>query len=447
MFKFRKKNFALPAALAGSAAMNAIGALGVGTSVAGMMQSGKQAKAAAAQQEEAMEEQRRLQNQQLNAQARQNERMMNTLKEVAKQNPGVAAAAAGQQMGVMQGNFSVPAGLVNAAKVAKGAVKDLAIVGKKVGAHKHVASGIALGTTAAGASYLVDKAIQADAKRNGIDLGNGDSEGRKESAKKIGKVAAIAGTAALATLGAKKGLLGKSIQGTANKYITKANAGKVGNTMKNAFKDQFVNSDKLKNAKTFKDKVKSVNGLGIAITAGLAATPAVGYVSSKKAMKDQINATEEQRSYAAVSAKSLKTVVPNLQKNAMKFVQRVKPAVSRAAINPSASSGPAVAKFKEAPVRNILGKVSGFLGGGGQQGTAEFTEALRKQGAKSGNTVTQKAADFLGKHKTLAVAGSVGVGLAMMKPFEYSHGAVRTVTKAIDKNATKYEDSQNKTVD
>jgi hypothetical protein len=433
------------AALGGGSAL--AGGLSVGMQGLSMAQVAKQGNQAAQQMEDQMREQRHLQNQQLKAQAKQNQQMMNTLKQVAKQNPTVAGAAAGQQMGVMQGNFSVPAGLVNAAKVAKGAVKDLAIVGKKVGAHKHIASGLALGATAAGASYLVDKAIQADAKRNGINLGNGDSEGRKESAKKIGKVAAIAGTAALATLGAKKGLLGKSIQGTANKYITKANAGKVGNTMKNAFKDQFVNSDKLKNAKTFKDKVKSVNGLGIAITAGLAATPAVGYVSSKKAMKDQINATEEQRSYAAVSAKSLKTVVPNLQKNAMKFVQKVKPAVSRAAINPSASSGPAVAKFKEAPVRNVLGRVSGFLGGGGQQGTAEFTEALRKQGAKSGNAVTQKAADFLGKHKTLAVAGSVGVGLAMMKPFEYSHGAVRTVTKAIDKNATKYEDSQNKTVD
>lgn len=445
MLKFKKKNFGIPIAAAGAKVLGSAlvkdlavqGAIGVATT--------KMSNSAAAKQaEEQMEEQRRLQNQQLKAQAKQNREMMNTLKEVAKTNPTVAGAAAGQ---MVQGNFSVPASLVNAAKVAKGAVKDLAIVGKKVGAHKHVASGLALGATAAGASYLVDKAIQADAKRNGIDLGKGDSEGRKESAKKIGKVAAIAGTAALATLGAKKGLLGKSIQGTANKYITKANAGKVGNTMKNAFKDQFVNSDKLKNAKTFKDKVKSVNGLGIAITAGLAATPVVGYVSSKKAMKDQINATEEQRSYAAVSAKSLKTIAPNLQKNAMKFVQKIKPAVSRAASNPSASSGPAVAKFKDAPVRSVLGKVSGFLGGGGQQGTAEFTEALRKQGAKSGNAVTQKAANFLDKHKTLAVAGSVGVGLAMMKPFEYSHGAVRTVTKAIDKNATKYEDSQNKTVD
>lgn len=445
MLKFKKKNFGIPIAAAGAKVLGSAlvkdlavqGAIGVATT--------KMSNSAAAKQaEEQMEEQRRLQNQQLKVQAKQNREMMNTLKEVAKTNPTVAGAAAGQ---MVQGNFSVPAGLVNAAKVAKGAVKDLAIVGKKVGAHKHIASGLALGATAAGASYLVDKAIQADAKRNGIDLGKGDSEGRKESAKKLGKVAAIAGTAALATLGAKKGLLGKSIQGTANKYITKANAGKVGNTMKNAFKDQFVNSDKLKNAKTFKDKVKSVNGLGIAITAGLAATPAVGYVSNKKAMKNQINATEEQRSYAAVSAKSLKTVVPNLQKNAMKFVQKIKPAVSRAASNPSASSGPAVARFKDAPVRNVLGRVSGFLGGGGQQGTAEFTEALRKQGAKSGNAVTQKAADFLGKHKTLAVAGSVGVGLAMMKPFEYGHGAVRTVTKAVDKNATKYEDSQNKIVD
>ena len=447
MIKFKQKKFAAPLALlGGSAAMNAISALGVGTSVAGMIQGGKQAKAAAAQQEEAMAEQRRLQNQQIKAQAKQNQQMMNTLKQVAKTNPAVAGAAAGQQMGMMQGNFSVPASLVNAAKVAKGSIKDLAIVGKKMGAHKHLASSLALGTTAAGASYIVDKAIQADAKRNGIDLGKGDEGGRKDSVKKIGKVAAIAGTATLATLGAKKGMLGKSVQNTVNKYLTKNNAVKVGNTMKNAFKDQFVDSKKLNAATTIKDKAKAVNGLGIAITAGLAATPVVGYASNKKAMKEQAAASEEQRSYA-IPTSAIGTLGKSVQKSAGKFIQKIKPALMKSTTNATKSSGPSVAKFKEAPVRNVLGKVSGFFGGGGQQGTADFTEALRKQGAKSGNKFTQKAADFLGNHKTLAVAGSVGVGLAMMKPFEYGNSAVRTVTKAVDKNATKYEDSQNKTVE
>lgn len=447
MITFKKKNFAAPAlaalgsTLGSNAAMNTIGALGIGTSVAGMVQSSKQMKEQSAQAEEQMAEQKRLQNQQLKEQAKQNQRMMDTLKDVAKKNPTVAGAAAGQQMGLMQGNFSMPAKLVNAAKLAKGSIKDFAAVGKQMGAHKHLATSFAIGSVAAAGSYLTDKAIQADAKRSGIDLGESDNNGRKESLKKIGKAAGVVGTAALATLGAKKGMFGKSIQGSANKYLTKANAGKVGNTVKNAFKNQFVNTDKFKAATTFKDKVKSINGTSIGITGGLAALPAISYMTNKKALKEQSDATrqakeEQQRSYAAININTMKTEVGNFFKNRAASIKNSYKGIKTSFNN-----------FKKMPVRNTLGGISSFLGGGGKEGTAKFTEALKQRGATSGNKLTQGAADFLGKHKTLAVAGSIGVGLAAMKPFELGHSAVKTATKAIDKNATRYEDSTNKTVE
>ena len=224
MIIFKKKSFAVPIAAAGGmAAMNVLSGLGLAQGVASMYQGKKL-------QDEQLQEQRRLQNQQLKAQQRQNQQMMNTLKQVAKQNPTVAGAAAGQQMGLMQQQFAIPAGVTNFLKNAKGVAKDALTVGKKMGAHKHLANTLAMGTTMAGASYLVDKGIQLDAKRSGIDLG--DSDDRKENGKKLGKAALATGATALTILGAKRGLLGKSVQGTANKYINRENAAKVAKTIK-----------------------------------------------------------------------------------------------------------------------------------------------------------------------------------------------------------------------
>ena len=185
MIRFREKLFN-PAALlsAGKGLISKVGVDGltVGMQGLGMLQNSKQAKDAAQQAEDQMQEQRRLQHQQLTAQAKQNQKMMDTLKQVAKQNPTVAGAAAGQQMGMMQQQFAIPASALRGLATAKGAVKDLATVSKQMGLHKHAARGLAMGATAAGAGYLVDKAIQADAKRSGIDLGETEDT-RKEHGK------------------------------------------------------------------------------------------------------------------------------------------------------------------------------------------------------------------------------------------------------------------------
>ena len=458
MFKYKEKLFLAPAiAPVAGAAAKVIGSsvvkdlaiqdgVGLATTALGN-------KAAAKQGEEQMRDQRRLQNQQIKAQAKQNQQMMNTLKQVAKTNPTVAGAAAGQ---MMQQQFAISAeSIKNVAKVAKGSAKDLAIVGKKMGAHKKLANGLAMGATAAGASYIVDKAIQADAKRSGIDLGETKDE-RKDNGKKLGKAALAVGGTALAVIGAKKGYLGKSVQGTANKYLTRTNASKVGKTVGNAFKEQFVDSKKLSEAKTVKDKLKSVNGTSLAITAGFAAMPAVGYAMNKKAIKEQAKQSEEQqREYANPATKGLSKSLSGIGKfvrtqagKVVKYVKGLEPQIKRQAQTGTAkATSNGVASFKEAPVRKVLGGISSFMGGGGQEGTAKFTEELAKQAQKSGNTGTAKAAEFLGKHKTLAVGGSIAVGSMMFKPFGLGEKAVKTATGAVDKNAMRYEKSQNKTVE
>ena len=446
MVTFKNRTFAIPAILGAVAKDLAVqGAIGVATT--------KMSNNASAQQaEDQMREQRRLQNQQLKAQAKMNNQMMNTLKQVAQQNPAVAGAAAGQQMGIMQQKgYAISADSVSKiAKAAKGSLKDLAIVGKKMGAHKKLATGLAMGATAAGASYLVDKAIQADAKRSGIDLGNTEDT-RKENGKKLGKAALAVGGTALAVLGAKKGAFGKSIQGTANKYLTKTNASKIGKTVKNAFAERFYDPKKMAAATTFKDKVKAVNGIELGLTAGFAAMPAIGYAVNKKAMKEQAQASEQQREYAAPAMANLSKAATSFGKaiktGAGKVVKGLEPMIKKVGMgskSPAAKKG--VATFKEAPVRNILGKVSSFMGGGGQEGTAKFTEELAKQAKKSGNKGTAKAAEFLDKHKTLAVGGSIAVGSMMFKPFGLGEKAVKATTGAIDKNAMRYEKSQNQTV-
>ena len=434
MIVFKKKSFAIPAILGAIGKDLAVqGAIGVATTKMSNNAAAKQA-------EDQMQEQRRLQKQQLKAQAQQNQKMMDTLKQVAKTNPNVAGAAAGQ---MMQQQFAIPASALRGFVTAKGAVKDLAKVSKQMGIHKHAARGLAMGATVAGANYLVDKAIQADAKRSGIDLGETEDT-RKEHGKKLAKAAGLAATAGLAIAGAKRGYLGKGLKNSADKYITKANLKKGGNMIKDAFTDQFVDKKAWNSAGSAKDKAKAIRTGGIAITGAFAASPVIGYLGTKKAIKDQAKQSEEAGEERTYSAKLPKVKIPQGIKG---FLQKkVKPALQRSTTYPGKSTSP-VASFKEAPVRNVLGKVSSFFGGGGQEGTAEFTKKLMEQGGKSGNKLTQSAANFLDKHKTLAVGGSIAVGSALMKPWEYGSKAVQNVTGAVDKNAMRYEKSQNKQVE
>lgn len=97
------------------------------------------------------------------------------------------------------------------------------------------------------------------------------------------------------------------------------------------------------------------------------------------------------------------------------------------------------------PLRTVLSgadRVTRFDIGGkesGERSANQIVNNLRKQGQASGNEDTQKLADFLGNHKTLAVAGSLGVGSLLFKPFTWGDKLVRGGTKLVDKNSFAYE--------
>lgn len=171
MIKFRQKEFFWGMVL------NAAGAIGTGLSLKQGSDQMKQAEEQAAQAEE---------------QNRKMTKALNKIAENAKNNPQAAQQAAdvmGQKQ-FAQINFAkLTATLKNNKTLgnAKGLAKD---VGKIVWKGKNkLIGGTMMGATMAGASYLTDKAIQKDMKKNGMPLEKTYSAGSiMKAVKGTGKV-------------------------------------------------------------------------------------------------------------------------------------------------------------------------------------------------------------------------------------------------------------------
>lgn len=171
MIKFRQKEFFWGMAL------NAAGAIGTGLYLKQGSDQMKQAEEQAAQAEE---------------QNRKMTKALNKIAENAKNNPQAAQQAAdvmGQKQ-FAQINFAkLTATLKNNKTLgnAKGLAKD---VGKIVWKEKNkLIGGTMMGATMAGASYLTDKAIQKDMKKNGMPLEKTYSAGSiMKAVKGTGKV-------------------------------------------------------------------------------------------------------------------------------------------------------------------------------------------------------------------------------------------------------------------
>lgn len=171
MIKFRQKEFFCGMAL------NAAGAIGTGLFLKQGSDQMKQAEEQAAQAEE---------------QNRKMTKALNKIAENAKNNPQAAQQAAdvmGQKQ-FAQINFAkLTATLKNNKTLgnAKGLAKD---VGKIVWKGKNeLIGGTMMGATIAGASYLTDKAIQKDMKKNGMPLEKTYSAGSiMKAVKGTGKV-------------------------------------------------------------------------------------------------------------------------------------------------------------------------------------------------------------------------------------------------------------------
>lgn len=271
----------------------------------------------------------------------------------------------------------------------RGFGKDLYEVGKKRGSAQKIADGLAMGATMAGGGYLVDKAIQADMKKNGMPVDTPQKQ-EKSKAKKV-KSAILGGGAALAGTAGTLFMARKGKLTTAN---LKKGAGMVGQGFKNQFR--------LKDPVTGKKSI-----LGPALTVGLPAFTGISYMAQKKQMKDQVEQSERQYSIP---------LLRNLGKNIKK----------------------AGGKVIDAPAA---------LFGFGKKGRQELSNQLLSVGMNSGNPITKKVAKYVNPKKAIpgAIVG-VGIGSAAFKPFDIGDKAVRKPLEAVDKKAYGYEKQQNQAV-
>ena len=271
----------------------------------------------------------------------------------------------------------------------RGFGKDLYEVGKKRGSAQKMADGLAMGATMAGGGYLVDKAIQADMKKNGMPVDTPQKQ-EKSKAKKV-KSAILGGGTALAGAAGTLFMARKGKLTTAN---LKKGAGMVGQGFKNQFR--------IKDPTTGKKSV-----LGPVLAVGLPAMTGVSYLAQKKQMKDQVEQSERQYSIP---------LLRNLGKNIKK----------------------AGGKVIDAPAA---------LFGFGKKGRQELSNQLLSTGINSGNPITKKVSKWVNPKRAIpgTIVG-VGIGSLAFKPFEVGDKAVRKPLEAVDKKAYGYEKQQNQAI-
>lgn len=226
-----------------------------------------------------------------------------------------------------------------------------------------------------------------------------NDEGNKSFLKK-----AALGTAAIGggILAARKGLMGQQAQ-------TFMTTGKGGSALKSLGK--AVNPI-VKDKET--GQISKGGTIGkIGMNAMFLGAPTVSYLAQKKSQNDMIDNTQKEFSIMD----GIKAGFGALRNN---------------------------------PGRTITGGINkaasfmGFYGKGGTTAVQNTVGKLAEAGKASGNTWTQKTAEFLGKHKktanVLAAGGTLAAGGAAMKA---GSSLVDKPMKAIDKDAYKIEESEN----
>lgn len=260
--------------------------------------------------------------------------------------------------------------------------KDLIEVGKKRGSAQKIADMTAMGATMAGGGYLVDKAIQADAKKSGIPIESGQPQEKKKSGvvKK-----AILGT------GAAAGTLLLARKGKLNAQTFK----KGGKMLGEGFKHQF----RLKDPNTGKKNI-----LGPALTIGIPALTGVSYLTQKKQMKDQMEQSERQYSSIGMGKKL------------------------------------AVAGRK---LVDVPAFVFGF---GRKERKKLGNQFLDQAKISGNPITQKMAKIVNPKKAILGTGAGVLIGSAAFKPFDLGDKAVRKPLEKVDKKAYGYEKSQNQVV-
>lgn len=105
------------------------------------------------------------------------------------------------------------------------------------------------------------------------------------------------------------------------------------------------------------------------------------------------------------------------------------------------SFGSGVRNFFKAPVQNTLAKIDKFTGGRGLAGVDNFANRITDAGKKYNSKALQNVGNWVGNHKKLTMAGSIGTGFYVMgKTMDLGEKMVNKPLKAIDPNAYAYDD-------
>ena len=97
--------------------------------------------------------------------------------------------------------------------------------------------------------------------------------------------------------------------------------------------------------------------------------------------------------------------------------------------------------WAKAPGQNTLAAFDKFGGGRGLEGVDSMSKRLTDAGKQNNSQFLQKAGDWWGKHKKVALASSAGLGfVAIGKTMNLGEDLVKKPLKAIDPNAYAYDD-------
>lgn len=253
----------------------------------------------------------------------------------------------------------------------------------KVGFVGTTLTGVAMGT----AGYLTDKGIQKDMKKSGIPLP--PKEEKRE----------------------KKYSVMSSVAKSSGKFLKES--GKI--------MGQAVKSHKT----------------GIMMMTGLTTIPTVlGYSADKKAYKDQLAQTKKaEKQYSKLGktlGKTIKSTIGKAKGSLQDWHKDAKQGWKT---------------FKSHPGQSTLGSVSNLMQGGGRKGVEKFGKDLEQLGRKNNSSWSTKLGQLTQKYPKTAIAASIPVGAATMAvTWDAGQKIAEGTARKLDKNAFRYQDSQNQQI-
>ena len=377
-------------------------AITVGTTALGLKQGGEQM-AQAEEQAKQAEEQQKKASEDMRKQTAAIKQQTKVYEKMAKQNPIMAQSVASMQQPqsvaysniednmkkFRQKDFGNPS--IWTWENIKGAAKGL---GKAAWNRKGVLIGAGtMGMGMAGTSYLVNKGIEMDMKKNGIPLPQ-QPQPQQQSYSNLG-----------------------------------------GSIMQKEFFD--VSADRLKSeAKSvgneFKKGIKGNFGpASIGVNLLFEAPTAIQYMAERKQLIAQARASQ---------AGAMKGMSPAARQQMKPVSYPLQPAQNNIAQKQYSFWGSLV----KHPLKKLLNTASVMSGGGGMHGVRGVVRDFRQ----SGNPILQNAGEWIKKHPKTALAGSIGIGgTAFGVGMSAGENLIKKPLESIDKNAFAYSKSKEQPVE